>query len=113
MSRHAILLMGPTASGKTDVAIRLRERFPCDIISVDSAMVYRGMDIGTAKPDRDTLMRAPHALIDIRDPEESYSAGEFARDASAEMETIFAKRSYSAAGRRHRTLLPRAVGRHR
>jgi tRNA dimethylallyltransferase len=77
----AILLMGPTASGKTHLAIELCERFPCDIISVDSALVYRGMDIGTAKPDAETLQRAPHQLIDIRDPEESYSAGDFVRDA--------------------------------
>jgi tRNA dimethylallyltransferase len=75
--------MGPTASGKTDLAISLCKRFPCDIISVDSALVYRGMDIGTAKPDAETLRRAPHQLIDIRDPEESYSAGDFVRDARA------------------------------
>ncbi len=81
-----ILLMGPTASGKTDVAIELSERFPCDIISVDSALVYRGMDIGTAKPDAETLARAPHQLINIRDPEDSYSAGDFVRDARAAIE---------------------------
>lgn len=90
MNRTAILLMGPTASGKTDVAISLCKRFPCDIISVDSALVYRGMDIGTAKPDAETLKRAPHRLVDIRDPEESYSAGDFVRDARAEMQAIFA-----------------------
>ncbi len=84
--------MGPTASGKTDVAISLCKRFPLDIISVDSALVYRGMDIGTAKPDAATLRRAPHRLIDIRDPEESYSAGDFVRDARAEMGEIFATR---------------------
>tara|TARA_R110002096_G_scaffold65006_1_gene158241 strand:- start:21156 stop:22082 length:927 start_codon:yes stop_codon:yes gene_type:complete len=83
MQAKAILLMGPTASGKTDLAVRLCKRFPCDIISVDSALVYRGMDIGTAKPDAETLRRAPHQLIDIRDPEESYSAGDFVRDANA------------------------------
>lgn len=82
--------MGPTASGKTEFAISLCKRFPCDIISVDSALVYRGMDIGTAKPDARTLKRAPHRLIDIRDPEQSYSAGDFVRDARAEMEAIFA-----------------------
>ncbi|MBT8089776.1 MAG: tRNA (adenosine(37)-N6)-dimethylallyltransferase MiaA [Gammaproteobacteria bacterium] len=82
--------MGPTASGKTDFAISLCKRFPCDIISVDSALVYRGMNIGTAKPDTETLKRTPHRLIDIRDPEESYSAGDFVRDARAEMESIFA-----------------------
>lgn len=82
--------MGPTASGKTDLAISLCKRFPCDIISVDSALVYRGMDIGSAKPDRDTLARTPHRLIDIREPEESYSAGEFVRDAYREMDDILA-----------------------
>jgi len=89
VKRAAILLMGPTASGKTDLAIRLCKRFPCDIISVDSALVYRGMDIGTAKPDAATLRRAPHRLIDIRDPGDSYSAGDFVRDANAEMDRIF------------------------
>ena len=82
--------MGPTASGKTDVAISLCERFPVDIISVDSALVYRGMDIGTAKPDKETLRRMPHRLIDIRDPEDRYSAGDFVRDACHEMKEIFA-----------------------
>jgi tRNA dimethylallyltransferase len=84
----AVCLMGPTASGKTEVAIRLCKRFPFDIISVDSALVYRGMDIGTAKPDAETRRRTPHRLIDIRDPEESYSAGDFVRDAHAEMDAI-------------------------
>ncbi|MDH3416575.1 MAG: tRNA (adenosine(37)-N6)-dimethylallyltransferase MiaA [Gammaproteobacteria bacterium] len=82
--------MGPTASGKTDVAIQLCQRFPFDVISVDSALVYRGMDIGTAKPDPDTLRHTPHRLIDIRNPDEGYSAGDFVRDARAEMDTIFA-----------------------
>jgi tRNA dimethylallyltransferase len=82
---RAIFLMGPTASGKTDLAVELHERFAIDIISVDSALVYRGMDIGTAKPDAATLARAPHALIDIRDPAESYSAAEFRADALAQM----------------------------
>ena len=82
--------MGPTASGKTEFAVSLCKRFPCDIVSVDSALVYRGMTIGTAKPDRDTLQRAPHRLIDMRDPESSYSAGDFVRDARAAMEDIFA-----------------------
>ena len=88
MRHTAILLMGPTASGKTELAVSLCKRFPCDIISVDSALVYRGMNIGTAKPDGDTLRRAPHRLIDIRDPEESYSAGDFVRDARLEMRDI-------------------------
>jgi len=87
----AILLMGATASGKTEFAISLCKRFPCDIISVDSALVYRGMDIGTAKPDIETLQRVPHRLIDIRDPEEGYSAGDFVRDARAEMADILAR----------------------
>jgi len=90
MKKQAILLMGPTASGKTDLAISLCKRFPCDVISVDSALVYRGMDIGTAKPDAATLERTPHRLIDFLDPEESYSAGDFVRDACHEMDEIFA-----------------------
>jgi tRNA dimethylallyltransferase len=85
-SATAICLMGATASRKTDIAVRLANQFPLDIISVDSALVYRGMDIGTAKPDRDILRRVPHKLIDIRDPEQSYSAGEFVHDARQEIE---------------------------
>jgi tRNA dimethylallyltransferase len=84
----AIVLMGPTASGKTELAVALTERLPCDIISVDSAMVYRGMDIGTAKPDADTLVRAPHRLIDCCDPAEAYSAARFRVDALREMAAI-------------------------
>ncbi|MEK8090603.1 tRNA (adenosine(37)-N6)-dimethylallyltransferase MiaA [Thermithiobacillus plumbiphilus] len=79
----AIFLMGPTASGKTDLAIALADRLPVDIISVDSALVYRGMDIGTAKPDPALRQSYPHALIDIRDPSENYCAGDFRRDALA------------------------------
>ncbi len=90
MPRQAILLMGPTASGKTDLAISLGKRFPCEVISVDSALVYRGMDIGTAKPGAAVLARTPHRLIDILDPEQSYSAGEFVRDACREMDDVFA-----------------------
>ncbi|WP_455199672.1 tRNA (adenosine(37)-N6)-dimethylallyltransferase MiaA [Kaarinaea lacus] len=86
----AIFLMGPTASGKTDLAVRLVEDLPCDIISVDSALVYRGMDIGTAKPDADILQKAPHRLIDICDPREAYSAAQFAEDALREMSDIYA-----------------------
>ena len=82
--------MGPTASGKTEFALQLAGSLPVDVISVDSALVYRGMDIGTAKPDRDTLQRVPHRLIDIRDPVETYSAGEFVRDASREIDFILA-----------------------
>ena len=92
MPRHealpAVCLMGPTASGKTELAVRLVEQLPLDIVSVDSAMVYRGMDIGTAKPGPDILARAPHRLIDIREPEQTYSAGDFVRDARAEMAGI-------------------------
>lgn len=83
-----IFLMGPTASGKTGLAVELVERLPLEIISVDSALVYRGMDIGTAKPDAATLARAPHRLIDILDPAESYSAARFAADARREIEAI-------------------------
>jgi len=78
----AILLMGPTASGKTGLALRLVQRFPFEIVSVDSAQVYRQMDVGTAKPDRRTLAAAPHHLIDILDPSERYSAAQFCEDAS-------------------------------
>ncbi len=78
----AILLMGPTASGKTGVAVRLAARLPVEIVSVDSAQVYRHMDIGTAKPDRETLEAAPHHLIDILDPSERYSAAQFCEDAN-------------------------------
>ena len=85
--------MGPTASGKTALALELVKHFPCDIISVDSAMVYRGMDIGTAKPDAEVLRVAPHRLINILDPAESYSAGRFRQDALAAMMEI------TAAGR--------------
>jgi tRNA dimethylallyltransferase len=84
----AICLMGPTASGKTELALELADRFPLDIISVDSALVYRGMDVGTAKPDAETLRRYPHRLVDIRDPEQSYSAGDFVRDATREILAI-------------------------
>ena len=84
----AIFLMGPTASGKTALACRLSEMFPLGLISVDSALVYRGLDIGTAKPDAATLARYPHALIDIRDPAEPYSAADFSVDAQAAMQRV-------------------------
>ncbi|MBT9539298.1 tRNA (adenosine(37)-N6)-dimethylallyltransferase MiaA [Thiobacillus sp.] len=87
----AIFLMGPTASGKTALAVSLVERFPLEIISVDSALVYRGMDIGTAKPDAATLARAPHHLLDIRDPTEAYSAAAFCDDALSLMRDIVAR----------------------
>ncbi len=82
--------MGPTASGKTDLAIALSEKLPCELISVDSALVYRGLDIGSAKPDKETLARHPHALIDICDPSEIYSAADFRRDALSEIKTCLA-----------------------
>ncbi|WP_220811551.1 tRNA (adenosine(37)-N6)-dimethylallyltransferase MiaA [Pseudomonas paralcaligenes] len=87
----AIFLMGPTASGKTDLALALADALPCELISVDSALVYRGMDIGTAKPDKATLARYPHRLVDILDPAESYSAAEFRADALAAMAEITAR----------------------
>jgi tRNA dimethylallyltransferase len=85
--------MGPTASGKTDLAMALCDRLPCDIISVDSAMIYRDMNIGTATPDAAFLARYPHRLVDILDPAESYSAADFRIDALREMAEI------TAAGR--------------
>ncbi len=84
----AICLMGATATGKTALALALREVLPVEIISVDSSQVYRGMDIGTAKPTPEELKRAPHRLIDIRDPAEAYTAAEFCTDALREMEAI-------------------------
>ena len=84
----AIFLMGPTASGKTDLAIQLRQQLPVEVISVDSALIYRGMDIGTAKPSKAELALAPHRLIDICDPAESYSAANFRTDALREMQEI-------------------------
>src|SRR6202011_5025071 len=89
MRRRAILLMGPTGSGKSDLAMRLAETLPLEIVSVDSALVYRGMDIGTAKPPAAVRARVAHHLIDIRDPAEGYSAGEFTRDAWRAMEEIW------------------------
>lgn len=83
-----LLIMGPTACGKTDLAIELVQRFPMQIVSVDSAMIYRDMDIGTAKPDAATLARAPHRLIDIINPVQSYSAAQFRNDALREIEDI-------------------------
>jgi tRNA dimethylallyltransferase len=80
--------MGPTASGKTAVAARLARELPCEIISVDSAQIYKGMDIGTAKPGADLLRRAPHHLLDVIEPHESYSAARFRDDALAAMREI-------------------------
>ncbi len=87
----AIFIMGPTASGKTGLGIELVERLNGEIISVDSAMVYKGMNIGTAKPTKEELARAPHRLIDIIDPADAYSAANFREDAIREANEIFAK----------------------
>ncbi len=94
--------MGPTASGKTALACALSDRFPCELISVDSALVYRGLDIGSAKPGATTLQRYPHELIDIRDPAEPYSAADFRVDALAAMQRI--------TGRGHVPLLVGGTG---
>ena len=95
----AVLLMGPTAAGKSELALRLAERFRGEIVSVDSAQVYRGMDIGTAKPDASTRARVPHHLIDLIEPAERYSAARFRADALA-----------ACAGVRARGRLPLLVG---
>lgn len=87
----AIFLMGPTAAGKTDLAIELTKVLPCELISVDSALVYRDMDIGTAKPSKALLAQYPHKLIDIIDPSESYSAADFRTHALAAMAEITAR----------------------
>jgi len=84
----ALFLMGPTASGKTDLAIKLAQECNCEIISVDSALIYKSMDIGTAKPTPEELAKAPHALVDIIDPLESYSVGDFRHDALQLMKEI-------------------------
>ncbi|MBK8453023.1 MAG: tRNA (adenosine(37)-N6)-dimethylallyltransferase MiaA [Thiofilum sp.] len=89
----AIFLMGPTGTGKTDLAVAIRQQLPVEIISVDSALIYKGMDIGTAKPDAQTLAQAPHRLIDFLDPAQPYSAANFREDALREMQDI------TAAGR--------------
>ena len=86
-----VCLMGPTASGKTDLAMYLYDQFPCELVSVDSVLVYRGMDVGSAKPDAQTLQRYPHHLIDILDPAEPYSAARFRDDALALIEDITAR----------------------
>lgn len=86
-----LFVMGPTAAGKTDLALACAEQFDCELISVDSALVYRDMDIGTAKPDAQTLQQVPHALIDIIDPNEAYSVGSFRDDALAEIRAIIAR----------------------
>lgn len=91
MTQKILCILGPTASGKTDLAIKLTQQFPCDLISVDSAMVYTGMDIGTAKPNAETLKTYPHALIDICDPASPYSVAQFREDAIACIEKSLAR----------------------
>ena len=90
-TKTIVCLMGPTASGKTDLAVELVKRFAFDIVSVDSAMVYKSMDIGTAKPEQSVLDIAPHRLIDFMDPAEPYSAAAFREDALREITQIFAQ----------------------
>jgi tRNA dimethylallyltransferase len=90
MMDKAIFLMGPTGTGKTDLAVELCKHFPLEIISVDSALVYKGLDIGSAKPDAATLAQAPHRLIDFLDPAQPYSAADFRTDALREMADITA-----------------------
>ena len=84
--------MGPTASGKTELALSIAAEFPCEIISVDSVMIYRGMDIGSAKPDKTVLQTVPHHLIDILDPLETYSAANFRADALQQVRAVHARR---------------------
>jgi tRNA dimethylallyltransferase len=91
VNRTAFALLGPTASGKSRLALRLAEELPIEIVSVDSGQVYRGMDIGTAKPTRAERARVPHHLIDLVDPTEAYSAGRFRDDAIAAVEGILAR----------------------
>jgi len=90
MTLPAIFLMGPTATGKTDIAVELFRRLPIELISVDSAMVYRGMDIGTAKPSKVLLKKVPHRLIDVCEPDETYSAARFRREALQAIDEIHA-----------------------
>ena len=87
----AVFLLGPTASGKSAVALALAQRFPVEIVSVDSAQVYRGMDVGTAKPDAATRKRVPHHLVDILEPTEAYSSGRFRDDALSLVAQIHAR----------------------
>jgi tRNA dimethylallyltransferase len=91
MSGAIPLILGPTGAGKTDLALRLAERHALEIVSVDSAMVYRGMNIGTGKPSTEILRRHPHHLVDILDPSQAYSAGQFVRDARRAIDEIRAR----------------------
>ncbi|MCC5855172.1 MAG: tRNA (adenosine(37)-N6)-dimethylallyltransferase MiaA [Idiomarina sp.] len=90
-ARGIICISGPTAAGKTALAMALHDRMPAELISVDSALIYRGMDIGTAKPSSDELAQYPHHLVDIKDPADVYSAADFAKDAATLIESIFAR----------------------
>ncbi len=88
MSRPIAVLTGPTGTGKTDIALALAREFPLEIVSVDSAQVYRGLDIGSAKPSAEVRARVPHHLIDLVEADASYSAGQFVRDAVRAIEDI-------------------------
>ena len=96
--------MGPTASGKTDLALQLADVLPCQLISVDSVMVYKGMDIGSAKPDAITLARYPHRLIDIVDPAQPYSVARFRSDAIEAMNPRGGTTAHSPVGRRYHVI---------
>ena len=109
----AFVLLGPTASGKSRLAMQLASKHPIEIVSIDSAQVYRGMDIGTAKPSAAERRAVPHHLIDLLDPTEAYSAGRFREDACAHGPGNSRKKENSAARRRHDALLPGAVAGHR
>ncbi|TKB46695.1 tRNA (adenosine(37)-N6)-dimethylallyltransferase MiaA [Thalassotalea mangrovi] len=89
-----ICIMGPTASGKTSLAMQLADKLPCDLISVDSALVYKGMDIGSAKPTSEELQQYPHQLIDLIDPSDSYSAADFCRDAKLAIDAARQRQRY-------------------
>ena len=91
MTGQTLILAGPTASGKTAAALAIAAKWPAEIVSVDSALIYRGMDIGTAKPSAAERAAVPHHLIDIRDPTQRYSAAEFVRDADAAIADIHAR----------------------
>src|SRR5262245_16042399 len=91
LAPRCVCLTGPTACGKTEIALALAERLPIEIVSMDSAMVYRGLDIGTAKPSAAVRERVPHHLVDIVEPSDAYSAGRFARDAAAAVRSITAR----------------------
>jgi tRNA dimethylallyltransferase len=91
MNPGAIVITGPTACGKSDLALEIARRFPIEIVSVDSAQVYRGMDIGTAKPEKNIQDEIPHHLLDIRDPSNAYSAADFRKDAISQVEDIQAR----------------------